>query len=111
MLPPWFHHRRWAPLILMAAMTGAHSGDISPLVLPNQRQVGNIRPLKAETDKKEQYYTDFRRDMRVRTPAERDALAIEFKKRLEASRTDPERIHYQRLLTILVDIQSAGASR
>lgn len=111
MLTPGRLHRHLIPLAMMLVVTCARSGDISPLVLPNQRQLGTPRPSATETDRREQYYADFKRDMQSRPAAQREELAMEFRKRLAASQTPPERAHYQRLLGILSDIQPAGAPR
>jgi len=95
-----------APLVLLALTTSAYGGDISPLMLPSQRQQSPITQTKIFNDKREQYYSDFRRDMSLKSPTERVALITEFEKKMKASRTEAESAHYQRLLDILSEIKN-----
>ena len=94
-----------APLVWLALTTSAYSGDISPLLLPSQRQQTPITQSKVFNDKREQYYSDFKRDMSLKSPTERSALITEFEKKMKASRTEAESAHYQRLLDILSEIK------
>ncbi len=91
---------------LASVAVAGYCGDLSPLVLPTPRQSQATTPSSKATDAREQYYSRFRAEMSSKNRAEREALATEFKRlRDQAGLSETDRLHYQRLVTILSELQ------
>lgn len=79
------------------------AGELSPYNPPSQRQ-SVARPAVVDSGlsaERRQYYADFKREMSSATPDKKKSLRAEFIKQRDASVSQDEKAHYQRLVDIL----------
>lgn len=98
LLRPWL-----AALILWVGIGPVMAGELSPYNPPSQRQ-SVARPAVVDSGlsaERRQYYADFKREMSSATPDKKKSLRAEFIKQRDASVSQDEKAHYQRLVDIL----------